>query len=82
MVVRERKVVDEERADDDHGRGKENAVEDALRDDRRVFLAWWPAHDRTVHRIDTKRLTRRTYITILSVLIRMNARAKKSAYRP
>ena len=54
VVVGQRKVVDEERADDDDGCGKGDAVEDTSADDRLVFLPWRLAHHVVVDGVDSE----------------------------
>ena len=61
MVVGQRKVVDEERADDDGGCGKGDAGEDTSTDDRLVFLPWGLAHHVVVDGVHAERLARRAF---------------------
>ena len=52
LVVRQSKVVDEERANDDDGRGKGDAGEDPAADDRPVLLPRRLAHHVVVDGVD------------------------------
>ena len=68
MVVGQRKVVDEERADDDDRCGKGDAGEDTSTDDRLVFLPWGLAHHVVVDGVHAERLARRAFRAALAAV--------------
>ena len=58
VVVRKRKHVDEECADDDDRGGEDDAVDEALAYDRLVLTPWRFLHDRRIYGIYSQRLAR------------------------
>ena len=59
-VVRQRKVVDKQRANDDDRRGKSDTREDTAAGDRLVLLQRWFAHHVVVDGVDPEPLAWRS----------------------
>jgi len=54
VVIRERKVVDEQGTSDDDGRRKYDAHQDTLIDDRLILLPWRLPHHGAINRVNPK----------------------------
>jgi hypothetical protein len=59
ILILQRKHINKQRPNDNNRRREQHPVEEPLRYNRRVLLAWWAAHNGRIDRIHSERLTGR-----------------------